>query len=407
MTTKIEPFSLPPEEAIKWFQSKGYAITWDWRDMWNADHARAFTVAKVSQLDVLADIRTAVDDALRNGTSFAEFQKQLRPELQKKGWWGEKELADPETGEVKKVQLGSARRLRIIYDTNLRTAHAAGKWERIQDRKKALPYLRYIPRTDGDNRRKEHQALRDTVLPVDDPFWDTFYPPNGWGCACSVQQVNDRMLKSLGLSVNSKAPKIPAQSYTNRRTGEVTKVPKGISPGFAYNVGKGRAGLAPSKLPVLTPTRGYSDYERSNMAEVSGRDAPQKLPPMVRSKQGARQQFRSAFGTSDAEPARAVRDPKGLDVVFDERSYKVTRGNAPYLNHAKAAVEDPDEIWLVPYRLKDDSVVLRQRYITKYAEPNGESTYISVNHDGTFKTLTASGLDKQRVGYLHHARGAG
>ena len=52
-------------------------------------------------------------------------------------------MPNPKTGEIKPVQLGSPRRLEIIYDTNLRTAHAAGAWEGIQDTKAFFPYLRY------------------------------------------------------------------------------------------------------------------------------------------------------------------------------------------------------------------------------------------------------------------------
>jgi hypothetical protein len=38
----------------------------------------------------------------------------------------------------------------------------------------------------GDNRRQEHIALNDKAFRYDDPFWDSYYPPNGWGCQCYV-----------------------------------------------------------------------------------------------------------------------------------------------------------------------------------------------------------------------------
>ena len=33
--------------------------------------------------------------------------------------------------------------------------------------------------------------LDGIIKPVDDPFWNTNYPPNGWGCRCNVIQTNE------------------------------------------------------------------------------------------------------------------------------------------------------------------------------------------------------------------------
>ena len=52
--------TLPPKRAINYLKSKGYQITWDWEEMWQEAHARAFTVAKVTRLDILEDIRGAL-----------------------------------------------------------------------------------------------------------------------------------------------------------------------------------------------------------------------------------------------------------------------------------------------------------------------------------------------------------
>lgn len=133
-----DPFAQIPKEALDYFRAKGFKIGFDYRDVWREEHTAAFTVAKAMEFDLLADIRTAVDQALANGETFQQFKKRLTP-LLVEGWWGQQEMMDPETGELKPVQLGSPRRLRVIYDTNLRTARAAGQWQRIQESKRACP----------------------------------------------------------------------------------------------------------------------------------------------------------------------------------------------------------------------------------------------------------------------------
>jgi SPP1 gp7 family putative phage head morphogenesis protein len=230
--------ALPPEEAIAYFKAKGHnlAESWDWRDIWQQQHATAFTVAKSAGFDVLKDIQTAVDDALAQGLTLKQFSAQLTSILQQKGWWGKKGLPDPLTGEVREVQLGSPRRLRIIYDTNMRMSQAAGEWARIQRTKATAPYLMYVAILDGRT-RPEHRKWNGTILPVDHPWWKTHFPPNGWHCRCWVIQLSAHDLEALGLQV-SPDPEEDLVMYTNDRTGETQMITRGIDPGFAYNPGE-------------------------------------------------------------------------------------------------------------------------------------------------------------------------
>ena len=80
------------------------------------------------QDDLLRDIRGALDRALAEGRTMEQFRAGIEPVLRASGWWGKRTLTDPLTGETREVQLGSARRLRVIFDTNMRTAYAAGRW---------------------------------------------------------------------------------------------------------------------------------------------------------------------------------------------------------------------------------------------------------------------------------------
>lgn len=238
---RVLPLDLPPAEAVAFFQRKGLEASYAWQEVYAEEHARVFTVAKAMQLDVLEDIRKEVNRAISEGTTLAEFRRNLTPTLQRKGWWGQRFDAGPD-GTTKRVQLGSPRRLEIIYDTNLRTAYAAGRWEQIQRTKEARPYLRYVAIMDSRT-RPLHRAWHGTVLPADDPWWATHYPPNGWNCRCTVQQLSDRDLERYGYEVSPAAPDAGlTTTWQNPSTGEVRQIPRGIDPGFDYNVG--RAGQA-------------------------------------------------------------------------------------------------------------------------------------------------------------------
>jgi SPP1 gp7 family putative phage head morphogenesis protein len=239
----VLPVNLPPAEAVAFYRRKGLELSFDWRDLHGEEHAKAFTVAKVMQADILRDLHEAVDRAISEGVPLEKWRKELEPVLREKGWWGRKAMEDPLTGEVREVQLGSPRRLRTIYDTNLRTSHAAGRWQQIQRTKARRPFLRYVHQ-DNANPRQHHKALHGLVLPVESPFWATHYPPNDFGCHCTVQQLSDRDLTRYGYKVAERAPTPQLERWENPRTGAVRMVPRGVRPGFDQHHGHAAEGAA-------------------------------------------------------------------------------------------------------------------------------------------------------------------
>ncbi len=234
----------PPAEALRFFRNKGLRPSFNHRDVWREEHAIAFTVAKATQVDVLQSIREEVDRALAEGITLEEFRKNLTPRLQAQGWWGRKNMTDPKTGEIVNAQLGSPRRLRTIYQANLRSARAAGQWERAERTKKALPFLKY-ELGPAEHHRPSHAevANKPTILPVDHPFWDTWMPPNDWGCVCRVRQITRFEADELG--GESEPPQFREKVFKNKRTGATARVPwdseadaPAVSPEWSTNPGK-------------------------------------------------------------------------------------------------------------------------------------------------------------------------
>lgn len=230
-------FNLPPAAALEFFRAKGLAASFAWQDLLREEHSRSFTVAKMMDMALLADVQTFVDMGMAQGWTNKQFADQLTPLLIEKGWWGKQEITDPATGATVLAQLGSPRRLRTIFDTNLSTSYAAGHWAAIAENAWHRPWLRYVAIED-DRTREQHAAWHGTLLRWDDPWWDTHYPPNGWHCRCSVIAQTDRDLQRLGLKPTT-APDIKTRAWLNPRTGETSQVPLGIDAGWDYHVGKG------------------------------------------------------------------------------------------------------------------------------------------------------------------------
>lgn len=84
--------------------------------------------------------------------------------------------------------------LKTEYNQAVASAQMAEKWAGFEENADIYPNLEYRAVTD-DQTRPEHAALNGIIRPINDPFWDTNYPPNGWGCRCSVTQTDKEPTK--------------------------------------------------------------------------------------------------------------------------------------------------------------------------------------------------------------------
>lgn len=291
-----------PAEAIDHFRAKGWAIGFHWQDVWGEEHQRAFTVAGAMHQDVLADIREAVDRAIANGETVEEFRQNLEPKLAQRGWTGRQRVTDPATGDTVLKELGTPRRLALIFDANLRSAYAAGRWERIERRAETRPWLRYSATLD-DRTRPDHAAWHGTTLPVDDPFWAEHYPPNGWRCRCTVQQLSDADLRRRNITPDP-SPPVRRRRHVNKRTGEVEDIPTGVDPGWHTHVARSRDQVLASA----------SARSRARAAEVFGARPPSPNRwGSTHPAEGPRHD--RAFAQAPADVARAIANTPPLNRV--------------------------------------------------------------------------------------------
>lgn len=200
-------FAKSPTELVDYLKDKKPELHFDYDEIMHNAHHRAFTVAKITKLDLLSDIQDSLKTAMDEGKPFKQWQEEIKPTLQKKGWWGEVEAINPKTQEVKNIYVGS-RRLKNIFDTNMRVAYNRGRYQNQMD--SLGEYFYYSAIMDSDT-RPGHAKLHGTVLEKNDPFWDTNYPPNGWRCRCKVRVYTKEELARRGITPSNITPPSIAQ----------------------------------------------------------------------------------------------------------------------------------------------------------------------------------------------------
>jgi SPP1 gp7 family putative phage head morphogenesis protein len=389
-------------------------------------HARAFTVAKVAKLDLLQDIRSAVETALTGGKSQHWFRKELEPVLRKKGWWGKQVDVDPITGEAQLYQAGSWRRLETIYRTNLQTAYQAGRWKQFEAERSRAPYIQYLAVMDSRT-RPARAALHGQVFHIDDPAWSIIATPNGFNCRCRTRNLSAREMERRGLHVagvtQTHVREAPGRPPVDLRTGETAGwKQRGVSipdparpgeriylwadPGWDYNPGRSAGDFfTPPRIDTPPPIRwGKNPICPRGSAEFSSGGCPGPMPaprafdPQRLLEPGREdryyvRQFLAEFEADFGQPA-LFEDVTGepllitADMFLDKGKssalllpvYKVQKnGREVYLPMLAETIKRPQEIWeSVEWHGAKDKAVLRRRYLAWWDIDGQEKPGLSV-----------------------------
>jgi SPP1 gp7 family putative phage head morphogenesis protein len=214
-------FGVRFQEAIDNLQGKLPEASLRWDSLAGPVHGKVFTVAGATSAALASDLQQALVSALANGTTITQFRRDFDATVQRYGW----------TYNGKRGW-----RTQLIFSTNMRSASMAGRWAQITANADRRPYLQY--RTAGDARvRPAHRQWDGRIYPVGDAFWSTHYPPNGWGCRCTVRAYSQAEVDRKGLQVSEPIPG-GTRAVTNRAGELVDVVPKGIDSGWDHNVGR-------------------------------------------------------------------------------------------------------------------------------------------------------------------------
>lgn len=176
---------VPNREAAAYVEGKAAVYPETFRDLPEELRGRAFTVARVADFDVLRDLMERIAE-LPQGGDWRAISKGLAAEISPY-------MDDSEDGEA-----AARAKAELLLRTHGFQAYAAGRYRQQRATADALPYWQYLTAGDGKV-RPEHEALDGMILPADDPFWDTHYPPWDFGCRCLVAALTVDEAEAAGV----------------------------------------------------------------------------------------------------------------------------------------------------------------------------------------------------------------
>lgn len=404
--------SLPFKEQIDYFRGKVDLPTRAWTDAYAAEHDYAFVVAGAAKRDLLTDLRDAVEKSIANGTTLEQFRKDFDQVVGKHGW--------PYQGE-------RGWRTNVIWETNLRQSYNAGREAQMADPelRKRRPYAVYR-HGDSAHPRPMHLSWNGITLPLDDPWWATHTPQNGWGCKCKKFMLSARDVERQGLTIGP----APATEWEDRVIGKnspggprTVRVPKGIDPGFEYAPGQSRLAnsvpqlrthdLIPAPSAAPSPTTGLPNRQPSGPLPQPRQIPAKRLLPDKASTPKAVTQFLGEFGATDAEPA-VFRDVTGDALVIGREMFSDAKTGAIALaQQVKArelpllaeAIKAPDEIWArLEWQPDQGKAVLRRRYLAHVQVKGKADPAVAVFDQGADGWTGVTGFVDDSEQYLEALR---
>jgi len=376
-------------EAVEYFRQKVNMPTETWRDLSGAMHSRAFAVAGAMRDDILSDFRQAVDKAISGGATLQDFRKDYNRIADK--WAAD----DPGFAEKRTGKSYDAWRSKVIYSTNMATAYAAGREAQMHDpdMKDIWTHARYMCMMDG-RERPEHAEWNNTVLPMDDPWWSTHTPPNGWNCRCWKEPVSGtelEIMKEKGVRTKEQRPTSPASTA-------------GIDEGWNHNAGEADAGSESLRALYDAKARRYFPEEQQGL--WSGTPEPLRLETIDN-----RHLYPLRGPLESTEKFKLAMD-KALGAENGFRQFELKTGNFTYTyavdtknftdhlridrsrfaNMIAETIKNPQEVRAVFLKSNTGRVAVRHYFYSKFKDEFGGDKYVKVVFDANqakFASYTA------------------
>ena len=182
--------NLPFAEAVNFFLSKENVSVGKWDELTAEQYEYSFGVAGMIKGDLLDHTKKTIASMLAEGVPYDEVQAKLATAMNSAGWVTNKGLPPSE------------RRIYIIADTNVRQSYKRGNIEQFNAAGGVEKYPYFIWRhRDSLDYRLHHKALHNKAISTNSEFARKCFPPHGFGCRCTGQFANERIINRMGAKI--------------------------------------------------------------------------------------------------------------------------------------------------------------------------------------------------------------
>ncbi len=412
---------LPMAEAQQFWRDKLPLSPGQFSRLSDEAKTRAFAVSGIAKGDELTTVFQAMQKAIDKGTTLEDFKRDCAAIFEKRGWVGKR-----------------AWRIDNIFRTNIQTAYSVGRYRQMMEVADVRPFWQYSAVNDSRT-RPTHRALHGKVFRFDHPFWDTWYPPNGFRCRCGVVTLSESELERDKLTAETADPTGKLIEPIDPQTGN--KMPARLlmpDPGFSSNPGKSVWGGVvdavdkPVQWEPMPGLKTAGDFRRKALTNVKPGDIADldesALLPAGKDDAFYKAEFLKRYGKE-----KVVRDVLGEPIILSLRAFMVDKtpgapenwkfdklGHGTSIPLMEEMLLSPFEIWLVPQKNEAGQIRLVKKYIGFWKTADKErigglGIYEVV--DGVFQGVTnftplkkktsrpsLSYMEDQRAGILLYGR---
>ena len=351
----------------------------------------AFAITGISKDEISHEILGKMVTAQTQGFGYDTFAKSVSPDILAKN------------------------SLRLAFRQNMNTSYMAGRYDEMKSAAEYLPYWEYY--TVGDNRvRDSHAALDGTIRRYDDPFWNVWYPPNGFNCRCGVralpQEKIDKMKAKPGTGIPDYAELAKEGKITDVNISGEHKATDKFLPdeGFRHNPAKVRTEWLEFKVNQNSnlPTSGTRtilnnlNWQTAGLKEFKkmGYNTTIKLTPQT--KESLTEYLNKTL--PKLKTVSFVKDKTGKNIYVDINHFIRHIGKQKSRFNLAAQIRlilsEPDEVW-VNIQYKGNATVIVRNYLKRINNKN--VLVVAHGKQGVFTLRTIINkvnIDNERVGVL-------